>query len=139
MSKQSLKYFTIPDTGESFMEDPTGFILIFKVGLILHCNWNFWPQESQWRPPNSGCCPRALVQGCKNPRDQQSSPATPAKPFPLDFQVLYKTFIASKMRQCARNTHLSKIRWRKYLICFIPTVTEQDQQTPPVASQGHRL
>lgn len=90
---------------------------------MLHCNWHFWPQESQWRPPNRGCCPCALVQWCKNPRKQQYSWGHSCQALSFGFSSAVQTLIASKMRYCATNIHLSKRMWRKYLICFIPTVT----------------
>lgn len=109
MSKQSLNYLTIQATGESFTVDPTGFILIFKAGLILHCNWNFWPQESQWRPPNRGCCPCALVQWCKNPRDQQCSRGHSCQALSFGFSsAVQNTSCIKNEVACQRYTFVKK-------------------------------
>lgn len=75
------------------------------------------------KTPNSGCCPCASVQWCKNPREQQCSWGHSCQALSFGFSSAVQTLIASKMRYCARNIHLSKMIRRKYLICFIPTVT----------------
>lgn len=108
MSEQNLNYFTIRATREIFTEDPTGFILIFKVGLILHCIGISGPKKANEGPQTVVAARVLWSRGAKIPGNSnavqrghscQSS----------GFSRAVQTLIASEMRYCARNIHLSKI------------------------------